>query len=131
MRQSLSRYRVVLAAAAALALVTPVEAHRATVPVSPTTGVASWYGGRHAGQRTASGETYMTCLRTAAHRDLPFGTVVLVTNLKNGRSSVVKVNDRGPFAVGRLIDLSERAARDLAMLGDGLASVRIEILSVR
>ena len=94
----------------------------------PMLGVASWYGGHHAGRRTASGEIHSPHRRTAAHRDLPLGTMVRVTNLKNGRTCVVKVNDRGPFVAGRLIDLSERAARDLAMLNDGLAAVRMEVL---
>ena len=93
------------------------------------TGVASWYGGHHAGRQTASGEIFSTALRTAAHRNLPFGTMLRVTNLRNGRTSVVRVNDRGPFVGGRSIDLSEQAARDLAMVDDGLAPVRLEILS--
>jgi rare lipoprotein A len=97
--------------------------------LSPMVGVASWYGGHHIGRRTASGEIHAAGLRTAAHRDLPFGTFVRITNLKNGRSSVAKVNDRGPFVPGRLIDLSEQTARDLAMLREGLAFVRLEVLS--
>ncbi|HXP96253.1 MAG TPA: septal ring lytic transglycosylase RlpA family protein [Telmatospirillum sp.] len=91
-------------------------------------GVASWYGRQHAGRPTASGEIHSIHLRTAAHRSLPFGTLLKVTNLRNGRTSVVRVNDRGPYVAGRTIDLSEEAARDLAMQGDGLARVRMEIL---
>ena len=90
-------------------------------------GVASWYGGRHEGRVTASGEKYHRSLRTAAHRHFPFGTLLKLTNLKNGRISVVKVNDRGPYVRGRQIDLSERAARDLGMIRQGLARVRIEV----
>ncbi len=94
-------------------------------------GIASWYGRRHGGRPTASGETHSPRLRTAAHRSLPFGTWLKITNLRNGRTSVVRVNDRGPFVAGRTIDLSEQAARDLAMLDDGLARVRLEVLHDR
>jgi len=98
-------------------------------PLSALVGTASWYGGHHVGRHTASGEIHSAQARTAAHRDLPLGTTIRVTNLKNGRASVVKVNDRGPFVEGRILDLSERAARDLAMVDDGLAQVRIEVVS--
>lgn len=110
--------------------VRPAGLHRAAIyPVARTLiGVASWYGRQHAGRPTASGEIHSIHLRTAAHRSLPFGTLLKVTNLRNGRTSVVRVNDRGPFVAGRTIDLSEQAARDLAMLEDGLAHVRLEIL---
>ena len=91
-------------------------------------GIASWYGGRHVGRRTANGEIHSADLRTAAHRSLPFGTIVQVTNLRNGKVSMVRVNDRGPFVDGRVIDLSEEAARDLAMLDDGLARVSLQVL---
>lgn len=103
--------------------------HAATYPVARTLiGTASWYGRQHAGRPTASGEIHSIHLRTAAHRSLPFGTLLKVTNLRNGRTSVVRVNDRGPFVAGRTIDLSEQAARDLAMLDEGVAHVRLEIL---
>ena len=98
-------------------------------PSPVATGTASWYGGRHDGRLTASGEIHRSRLRTAAHRHLPFGTLLLVTNLRNGLYSVVRVNDRGPYVRRRLIDLSERAARDLGMLRTGLARVRIEVVS--
>jgi len=98
-------------------------------PAKATVGVASWYGGVHVGRPTASGEIHSATQRTAAHPNLPFGTLVKVTNLRNGRSSVVKVNDRGPFIDGRIIDVSELAARDLAMRDSGLAMVRLEVLS--
>lgn len=100
----------------------------AVLGLPPRVVVASWYGGHHEGRPTSSGEIHSRRLRTAAHRDLPFGTLLRVTNLKNGKTCIVKVNDRGPFVRGREIDLSERAARDLAMMADGLASVRIEVL---
>ncbi len=99
----------------------------AAVP-EPTVGVASWYGGQHAGRPTASGEIHSLTLRTAAHRTLPFGTLLRITNLRNGRTSVVRINDRGPFVAGRTIDLSMQAARDLAMTTEGLTRVRLEIL---
>lgn len=110
----------------------PVEQAMAS-PMSPgltkLAGVASWYGGRHLGRRTASGEILTAHARTAAHRSLPLGSLVRVTNLKNGKVSLVKINDRGPFVAGRLIDLSEQAARDLGMIEDGLAHVRLELIS--
>ena len=91
-------------------------------------GLASWYGRERQGQRTASGELYDSTQLTAAHRTLPFGTRVRVTNLDTGRSVVVRVNDRGPFAYGRLIDVSRAAARELGVFGAGLFTVRLEIL---
>jgi rare lipoprotein A len=92
-------------------------------------GVASWYGREHHGRKTASGERFNMYDHTAAHRSLPFGTMVRVTNLRNNRQTVVRINDRGPFVRGRDIDLSYAAARDLQMLGTGLDRVRIEVLS--
>jgi len=89
-------------------------------------GVASHYAEKFAGRRTASGEVYAPRLLTAAHRSLPFGTLVKVTSLDNGRSVVVRVNDRGPSVRGRVIDLSRRAAEDLGMIRNGTARVRIE-----
>jgi rare lipoprotein A len=93
------------------------------------TGMASYYGAKFAGRATASGSTYDPAQLTAAHRSLPFGTRVRVTHLGNGRSVVVEVTDRGPFARGRIIDLSRRAARTLGFIGAGLARVRIEPLT--
>lgn len=95
---------------------------------SQMVGIASWYGGKHNGRPTASGALMSAQARTAAHRSLPLGSILRVVNLKNGRQSLVTVNDRGPFVSGRLLDLSERAARDLGMMGDGLAEVRIELV---
>jgi len=92
------------------------------------TGIASWYGPGFHGQRTASGEIYNMYKLTAAHRTLPLGTYVLVKNLENGRSVVVKVNDRGPFVSGRIIDLSYAAAKRIGMLRKGTAKVRIVAL---
>ena len=91
-------------------------------------GVASYYASRHHGRRTASGERYDEQALTAAHRTLPFGTRVRVTNLATGRSVVVTINDRGPFRRGRIIDVSRRASRDLGFLRAGLARVRVEVV---
>ena len=92
-------------------------------------GRASWYGGHFHGRETASGETYDKEALTAAHPRLPFGTVVRVTNQKNGWSVDVRINDRGPFAKGRIIDVSEAAARQLGMIGDGVVPVSVRIVS--
>jgi rare lipoprotein A len=91
------------------------------------TGRASWYGTFHHGRQTASGEIFDMNDLTAAHRALPLGTVARVTNLENGRTVTVKINDRGPYKAGRIIDLSKRAAEDLGMKEQGLARVRIEV----
>jgi rare lipoprotein A len=86
------------------------------------TGNAAYYHGR----RAASGERISTTEFTAAHRTLPFGTQVRVTNLANGRSVIVRINDRGPFGRGRIIDVSRAAARELGMIGSGVAKVRLD-----
>jgi rare lipoprotein A len=91
-------------------------------------GVASYYGYDGSGNSTASGQRFNPEGLTAAHRHLPFGTKVRVTNTRNGRSVVVRINDRGPFIRGRVIDLSVAAARILGMMGSGVAPVRIEVL---
>lgn len=93
-------------------------------------GVASWYGREFHGRHTANGEVYNMHAHTAAHRTLPFGTIVRVTNLRNGRQALVRINDRGPFVPGREIDLSYGAARDLGMLEAGVVKVRLDVLSV-
>jgi rare lipoprotein A len=94
----------------------------------PPVGIASYYGKEHAGLRTASGERYDLQGMTAAHPTLPFGTRVRVTNLDNGRKAVVRINDRGPFRRGRIIDVSYAAARELGLIGPGLARVRLDVL---
>jgi rare lipoprotein A len=91
-------------------------------------GNASWYGNRHHGKQTASGERFDEFAMTAAHRTLPFGTRVRVTNLENHRSVIVRVNDRGPFVEGRIIDLSLAAARALGIADEGVAPVRLQTL---
>lgn len=99
----------------------------AVEPVFTQTGIASWYGTFHHGWKTASGKRYDMNELTAAHRTLPFGTVATVTNLENGRSVVVVVNDRGPYRRGRIIDLSRRAAERLGLVEKGIGEVRIEV----
>lgn len=93
-----------------------------------TVGEASWYGGRFHGRQTASGEIYDMHALTAAHRSLPFGTRVRVTNLANGRSVVLTINDRGPYVKPRVIDVSRRAAEVLGFLRDGVTRVRVETI---
>ena len=92
-------------------------------------GVASWYGPGFHGNRTANGEIYDQYELTAAHPSLPLGTRVMVTNISNGRSVQVRINDRGPFVDGRAIDLSYAAAQVLRMVGPGTARVRIDALA--
>lgn len=91
-------------------------------------GVASYYGNELAGNRTSSGERFNPAGYTCAHRSLPLGTKLRVTNLANGRSVIVRVNDRGPFSRGRILDMSLAAARDIAMVGPGHARVRLEVV---
>lgn len=91
-------------------------------------GLASWYGKPFHGRTTASGERYDMHALTAAHRTLAFGTRVRVVNLKNGKSVVVRINDRGPFVKGRIVDVSRRAADQLAFRQDGVTKVRVEVL---
>lgn len=91
-------------------------------------GIASWYGPGFHGNRSASGEVFNQNAMTAAHRYLPFGTQVRVTNLNTGQSVVVRINDRGPFSRGRVIDLSAGAARAIGMIGSGIAPVSLEVI---
>ncbi len=91
-------------------------------------GIASWYGGRYHGRRTASGEIFDMNSATAAHRTLPFGTRVQVTNLENGRSTFLTINDRGPFVRRRIIDVSRRAAQALGFVQKGTARVRVQLV---
>jgi rare lipoprotein A len=92
------------------------------------TGTASWYGPGFHGRSTANGEKFNKYDMTAAHRTLPFGTKVRVTNLRNGRSVIVRINDRGPFSGGRIIDLSYGAAKTIGIHNSGVGSVRLEVL---
>jgi rare lipoprotein A len=101
----------------------------APTPGKPQTGIASWYGPGFHGQATSSGQIYDQHALTAAHQTLPLGTRVRVTNLDTGKAVDVDVNDRGPFAKGRVIDLSYEAARTVGMIGPGTARVRIEVVA--
>ena len=110
----------------------PLPPQKPNQPVPPyQVGKASWYGGLFQGKATASGEDYDMFDFTAAHRELPLGTFVKVTNLKNQKSVIVRVNDRGPVTPGRIIDLSYSAARTLDMRQKGLQKVRIDIVEPR
>ncbi len=102
------------------------------VPKEPTAslvGMASYYGNKFEGRKTANGEIYRGENLTAAHQTLPFGTHLRVTNLRNGESVVVRVNDRGPFVANRILDLSLAAAQKLQIIQAGVSLVQIEILS--
>ena len=92
-------------------------------------GIASWYGKKFHGRMTSNGERYDMHAMTAAHKTLPMHTTLLVTNLENGRRTVVRVNDRGPFVQGRIIDLSYRAAKEIGMVSAGVARVQIQAIS--
>ncbi len=115
-----------LGACALLSLLAGCASHDIDPRGYDQTGNASYYGARHHGKRTASGEPFDQHGLTAAHRQLPFGTRVLVTNLSNNQSVVVRINDRGPHTRGRLIDLSRQAAEQLGMLSSGTAKVRVQ-----
>ena len=91
-------------------------------------GMASWYGKKFHGGKTANGEKFNMYAKTAAHKTLPMNTMVLAINLENGKETIVRINDRGPFSRGRIIDLSYAAAKDIDMLRNGVA--RIEIIAL-
>lgn len=91
-------------------------------------GQASFYGDKHQNKQTASGELYKHKLKTAAHKKLPFGSSVKVTNVNNGKSVIVRINDRGPFVRGRIIDLSKSAFSSIGNTSSGLIDVKIEVI---
>jgi rare lipoprotein A len=127
--------RLVVALAALALLAGCSRAVMTTPSVPPVTGMeevgmASWYGAPHHGRRTASGEVYDMHQLTAAHKTLPFGTRLLVTNRETSQSAEVRVNDRGPFVEGRILDVSYAAARLLGAVGSGLIPVRVRVLSL-
>ena len=128
--RSLSSALPVLASLVSLsvgvAAVSGARAHKA--PTVEEVGTASWYGPRFHGKKTANGEVFNQNKLTAAHRTLPLGTTVEVTNVTNGKSVEVKINDRGPYVNGRVIDLSRAAAVRLGMKDAGVAKVQIEVL---
>lgn len=99
-------------------------------PEAAQVGAASWLDDSFAGRRTASGRRFDPTRMVAAHRTLPFGTRIRVTNLENGRHAVLTVVDRGPFRKGRIVDVSPRAARTLGFLHAGIARVRVEVVSL-
>ncbi|MSP37397.1 MAG: septal ring lytic transglycosylase RlpA family protein [Deltaproteobacteria bacterium] len=99
-------------------------------PVKPAAaGLASYYHSAFHGRRTANGETFNQNALTAAHRTLPFGTLVRVINLRNQRSVIVRVNDRGPVQKSRVIDVTPKAARELGFFGSGMAQVKLEVVA--
>ena len=133
----MQRARLLLAAAVpVLALLAGCSHAVVTSPPAPPTagleevGFASWYGAPHHGRRTASGEVYDMNQLTAAHRTLPFGTRLLVTNRDTSQSTEVRVNDRGPFVDGRILDVSYAAARQLGAVGAGIFPVRLRVISL-
>ena len=109
--------------------VAPVRPRPASKLIEVVQGAASWYGPGFYGRTTANGERFRKGTLTAAHRTLPFGTKVRVTNLSNGRSVVVRINDRGPFKYNRVIDLAHGAASQLRMMQAGEVPVKLEILT--
>ena len=124
--------RVGISVAVLLAAVTGAETANAKEKPSGmrvASGSASWYGPGFHGRKTANGERYDMHGLTAAHRSLPFGTKVRVTNRKNGKSVVVRINDRGPYAGGRVIDLSRGAAQAVSMIDSGVVPVNLEVLN--
>lgn len=113
----------------AVAVLLPAPAAAEEPSTQNMEGMASWYGGEFQGRLTANGEVFDTYQFTAAHRTLPFGTIVRVTRLDNGREVDVRINDRGPFVEGRVIDLSLAAAQVLEMTGVGVARVRLAVVA--
>jgi rare lipoprotein A len=106
----------------------PIEVPPGTKPILEQTGLASWYGAPYHNRRGSNGEVYDMNAMTAAHRTLPLGSIVRVTNVKTGHSAVVRITDRGPFVEGRIIDLSLAAARAVDVYLPGTALVRLEVL---
>lgn len=130
--RSFSLFTGFLLAFALLVLAGCSSTPKSATPVSrghTESGVASYYGNEFQSRKTANGERFDQQKLTAAHRTMPFGTRVKVTNTRNGRTVVVRINDRGPFAKGRIIDLSSSAFRSIASLNAGVVPVRIEVLN--
>jgi rare lipoprotein A len=121
---SLRRVTAIFLITVGLALATIAQRADASV----MQGIASYYGGKFHGRKTANGEIFDVTRLTAAHRSLPFGTRLKVTNLRNGRSVVVRVNDRGPFIKGRILDLSYAGAVALGFIQSGVAPISLTIL---
>jgi rare lipoprotein A len=106
----------------------PLPAAAKVAPGHTENGIASYYHDRFHGRKTANGERFDQGAYTAAHKTLPLGSTVRVTRTDTGKSIVVRINDRGPFITGRIIDLSRRAARDLGMIEKGLVKVKVEVI---
>ena len=129
------RYVAALLAAAVFLIGTAGCTRKRAKPAKPPrigsteTGIASWYGHPYHGRRAANGEIYDMEKMTAAHRTLPFETWVRVLNLSNNRAVDVRIQDRGPFVGGRIIDLSRAAARDIGLLGPGITRVRLTVIA--
>jgi rare lipoprotein A len=131
------RSNALIAASLAVLLFTAACAKKKRAPAAPAAprigwtedGIASWYGHPYHGRRAANGEVYDMDLLTAAHRTLPFGAIVRVASLDNGKEVTVRITDRGPFVEGRTIDLSRAAARAIRMIGPGTARVRLQLLA--
>jgi len=115
--------------ALAILLLIIIQIPAYSVKADDMVGYASWYGSNLHGMRTASGEKFDMNNFTAAHRDLDFGTRVKVYNMENGRSTIVRINDRGPFIKNRIIDLSHAAASDLGFLKSGTCMVKLEVVT--
>lgn len=134
-RRHVLRFFACAALLAAVLMPLPGCGRRKRAPAAPAapspgwteTGIASWYGNPYHGRRTSSGEVFDMNQMTAAHRTLPFGAIVRVTNLDNRKTVSVRINDRGPFSEGRIIDLSRAAAKEIGLIGPGTAKVRIEL----
>jgi len=120
--------RIFISATAVLCLLLPLSAF--SDELYPQYGNASWYGKSLHGKKTASGEKFDQHSFTGAHRSLPFGTLVRVKNLRNGKEVIIIVNDRGPFVRGRIIDISRAAADSIGILSRGVTRVRVEIVSM-
>ena len=116
-------------AASVFSAAPPAVAHDTGAVAQVLSGAASWYGPKFHGRLTANGERFDMDGLTAAHRTLPFGTKVRVTNARNGKSVVVRINDRGPFAGHRVLDLSREAARTIGLMKQGVGNVKIEVLA--
>jgi rare lipoprotein A len=127
--EQLARGRTIALVLVAATLCACSRAVVAPTPGHPQSGVASWYGPGFHGQPTSSGTIYDQHALTAAHPKLPLGTRARVTNLENGKSVEVLINDRGPFAKGRVIDLSYAAAHEIGMVGPGTARVQIDVVA--
>jgi rare lipoprotein A len=119
------------AALTALPLLAGANAQAAGSAGNSQAGMASYYHDRFHGRRTASGAAYNKNALSAAHKTLPLGTQVKVTDARSGKSVVVKINDRGPYAKGRVIDLSRAAAQEIGLTGKGVARVKLEVLGLQ